>query len=143
MCWLQILMQNQMLIPLVNEYKCHWHAFKAVINAYVLIMSTGWAGSGLCPTRNRPAYVGWTAERPVADRRRLRVESNWTPSNNGRIDRVYAELQSPEFRQIEVQKHHIKPRFERKSPDLSKNGSKNITSSSDLSEKFISVTGSK
>ena len=41
-------------------------------------MSTGWSGSGLCPTRNRPDDIGFLARKPAADRKHQRVRSDWS-----------------------------------------------------------------
>ena len=101
---------------------CIWHCLKneffLLISLFLLLLigvSTGQSGLGLCPNRNRPASIGWTAERPTADRKRPRVESDRTPVDNGRVGRPRTDLQSPDFRRIEAENQPIKPRFERKS----------------------------
>ena len=40
---------------------------------FILGVSTGRSGSGLCPTRDRPAGLGWRTFWPAADRRESRI----------------------------------------------------------------------
>ena len=68
----------------------------------------------------------------------------WLSTTSGQVDSVFDRQQSSRSASVwvwiirsspdQAQNHHIKPRFERKSPDLSKNQRKTTTSSSDLSE---------
>ena len=50
------------------------------IYIYILGVSTGQSELGLCPTCNRPAYIGRTVERPAADCKRPWVESDRSAS---------------------------------------------------------------
>ena len=106
-----------------------WYAMKKLMHvmqswfwAHGLGVSTGWSGSGLCPTWNRPAHIGWEVERPAADRRQPRVESDRAPVDNGWVGRSQSEFQPPDLRWIFVGNRQIfvKSRwiFTGSSPDL-------------------------
>ena len=106
-------------------------------------MSTGRSESGLCPTRNRPAHIGWEVKRSAVDRRKSRVESDRAPVDNGRVDRSRSEFQPldlcrifAENRQIFIGSRRI---FVGSSPDLCHNHeieARKTTSSPDLNENF-------
>ena len=112
-------------------------------------MSTGRSGSGLCPTQNRPAHIGWDVERPAADRRQTRVESDRDPVHNGRVGRSRSEFYPPDLRRIFAGNRQIfagsRRIFSGSSPDLCDNHgieAGKTTSSSDLNENFHLIAGS-
>ena len=64
--------------------------FVNLFNLFLLLfMSLIALFDSLCPTCNRLAYIGWLIERPAADRRRPRVESNRSPVDDGRVGRPW------------------------------------------------------
>jgi len=118
-----------------------WYYSWAPLHFFVLFMGPavrGVHGSGLCPTRNRPAHIRWKVEQPTANRRQPRVESDRSPVDNGRVSRSQSEFQPLDLRRI----------FAR-SVDFSLNlcynhriEAKTTTSSPDLSENFHLIAGS-
>ena len=112
-------------------------------------VSTGRSGSGLCPTRNRPAHIGWDVERPVADRRQPRVESDRDPVHNDRVGRSRSEFYPPDLHRIFAGNRQIfagsRRIFSGSSPDLCDNHrieAGKTTSSPDLNENFHLIAGS-
>ena len=115
-------------------------------------MSTGRSESGLCPTRNRPAHIGWEVKRSAVDRRKSRVESDRAPVDNGRVGRSRSEFQPPNLRRKSLNLHWISPNlcciFARSvdfSSDLCDNHdikARKTTSSLDLNENFHLIAGS-
>ena len=108
-------------------------------------MSTGRSGSGLCPTRNRPAHIGWDVERPAADRRQPRVDSDRDPVHNGRVGRSRSEFYPPDLRRIIVGNRQIFAGSVDFSSDLCNNHgieARKTTSSPDLNENFHLIAGS-
>ena len=55
-------------------------------------VSMGRSRSGLCPTRNQPAHIGWDIERPAADRQQPRVKSDRASVDNGRVSQSRSEF---------------------------------------------------
>ena len=53
------------------------------IYIFLLGLSTGWSGSGLCPTRNQPDQIGWTESQPTADREDDLIGRVETPTEFG------------------------------------------------------------
>ena len=66
-----------------------WYSlsFLEVFSVWIFGVSTGWSGSGLCPTHNWPAYIEWTNEWPATDRQRPRVKSDQSPVDDSRVGR--------------------------------------------------------
>ena len=80
-----------------------------IILLYWLRVSTGWFGSGLCPTHNRPAYIEWPIEQPVDNLRSSQIDLRWTTVGLVSLGievnhRIFAELKLKTTIQAQISK---------------------------------------
>ena len=106
-------------------------------------MSTGRSELGLCPTRNRPAHIGWEFKRSAVNRRKSQVELDRAPVDNGRVDRSRSEFQPLDLCRIFAENRQIftgsRQIFVGSSPNLYDNHeieARKTTLSPDLNENF-------